>query len=216
MFEQILPCGCDGGSRLGRSELDNRRRATSLDLSLDLQPHLHPPGGVRAEEISDTRGKLAITVRVFTMNPHSSPKEFMNKPSADYGRRIQWVFAGRSAPRTAVYLVARSLLELEPMMYLCNTPIHGFKVVNKRVIRSAHTNSFSESQTDIDLVKKQICHPPLELQIVETGPQLSSNKFVAGLFKPRAAMLRHVMLPAVEEIETARRAEQNSMYVRYI
>ena len=154
VFEQVLPCGCDGGCRLGRSRLDNRRRAPGPDLSLDLRPHLHPPGGVRAEEKSDTRGKLAINIRGYKLYLHSSPKELMNKPSADYGRRLQWVFASRTAPRTAVYFVARSLLEPEPMIYLYNIPIHGFKVLNKRVIRSANTNSLSESQTDTEVVNR--------------------------------------------------------------
>ena len=173
MFEQVLPCGCDGGCRLRRSELDKRRRATSPDLSLDLRPHLHPPGGVRAEEKSDTRGKLAINVRGSKLYLHSSPKEHMNKPSADYGRRIQWVSAGRSAPRTAVYLVARSFLEPEPMMYLYNTLIHGFKDLNKRIIRSAHTNSLSESQTDTEVVNRYFilrwsCR---SFQLVPSSPQ---------------------------------------------
>ena len=78
----------------------------------------------------------------------------MNKPSADYGRRIQWVSVGRSAPRTAVYLVARSRLEPEPIMYLYNTPIGGFKVPIKRAIHSANTDSLSESQIGTEVVKK--------------------------------------------------------------
>ena len=90
----------------------------------------------------------------------------MNNPSVDYGRRIQWVSGGRSAPRTAVYLVAHSLLEPEPMMYLYNTQIRGFKILSKKVIHSANTNFLSESQTGTEVVKKQICDPPLELQIV--------------------------------------------------